>query len=375
MKKVLFVYHYIAHYREAVFLEIDSSKEVDITIFADDQDYTNQGIAQADTSKFENFYVAKCYKILGPLMWQEKIVSEALKGDKDYYVFLGNPYYLATWISALVLIVKRKPFAFWTIGWFRKSNFFVDFVKRFFFSLPEKVFVYNSFNKKKVQDGGWPSNKNVAVVYNSVSLSSCFDVSSRTNQDPRDNISGLNPGYLICVTRLLKKRGLDLLLKSIAEIKKSGNFDFEPEVLIVGEGEEKDRLVALAKELGVKAKFWGACYDSSVLESLYRFASSTAAPSMIGLTAIQSLGYGCPVITHGDMYFQAPEAEAIIDGCTGYLFERGSQKGLIEAINRSHKDYIEIARRLTVARMCAKEASENWSADGQAKVILREVLK
>ena len=43
-------------------------------------------------------------------------------------------------------------------------------------------------------------------------------------------------------------------------------------------------------------------------------------PGNVGLTAIHSLTYGTPVLTHDDFNFQMPEAEAIKENISGIFF-------------------------------------------------------
>jgi glycosyltransferase involved in cell wall biosynthesis len=61
-------------------------------------------------------------------------------------------------------------------------------------------------------------------------------------------------------------------------------------------------------------------------------ANATVVPGAVGLTAIQSLNYGTPVITHDDPNEQGPEWEAIRNGLNGRLFRKGDPVDLAEAI-------------------------------------------
>lgn len=61
-------------------------------------------------------------------------------------------------------------------------------------------------------------------------------------------------------------------------------------------------------------------------------SSVTVAPGKVGLTAMHSMVYGVPVVTHGDASDQMPEWEAIIPGKTGSLFQSGNVQSLSDAI-------------------------------------------
>ena len=57
-------------------------------------------------------------------------------------------------------------------------------------------------------------------------------------------------------------------------------------------------------------------------------------PGNIGLTAIHSLTYGTPAITHNNFSNQMPEFEAIQDGFTGSFFEENDINSLKLSIQK-----------------------------------------
>src|SRR5439155_1448825 len=103
-------------------------------------------------------------------------------------------------------------------------------------------------------------------------------------------------------------------------------------VLLVGDGPEKESLQSMAARLRIPVKFFGACYDEATLARLTMVAHVTVSPGKIGLTAMQSLAYGTPVITHDDHTAQGPEWEAILPGRTGALFHAGDVRHLASVI-------------------------------------------
>jgi hypothetical protein len=61
-------------------------------------------------------------------------------------------------------------------------------------------------------------------------------------------------------------------------------------------------------------------------------AHVTVSPGKVGLTALQSLAYGTPVITHDNFNAQGPEWEAIIPKQTGDFFRQGDVVDLARLI-------------------------------------------
>ena len=79
-------------------------------------------------------------------------------------------------------------------------------------------------------------------------------------------------------------------------------------------------------------RFVGAVYDEERLGRCYHAADLTVSPGKVGLTAIHSLTYGVPVITHGNLDEQMPEVEAITPGRTGDFFTQHDAEDLARVI-------------------------------------------
>ncbi len=77
-----------------------------------------------------------------------------------------------------------------------------------------------------------------------------------------------------------------------------------------------------------KGRIWlyGACYDEEIIGELIFNAQLCVSPGNVGLTAMHSLVYGTPVITHNNFSNQSPEFEAIIDGKTGSFSKKIQQR-------------------------------------------------
>jgi len=120
-----------------------------------------------------------------------------------------------------------------------------------------------------------------------------------------------------------------LLLQAQAMLRKDNKL---VNVVLVGDGPACARLAELARAESLPVVFIGECYDEATLAPLIRAASVTVSPGKVGLTAIHSLTYGTPVITHNDFSRQGPEVEAITPAGNGDLFERGNAADLAQVI-------------------------------------------
>ena len=123
---------------------------------------------------------------------------------------------------------------------------------------------------------------------------------------------------LIFVGRLTKVKKLNMLIK----VLKLNNYN----LVIVGNGEEKKKLTTLVHQEKLTSRVWfyGESYDEIELSNLIYNADVCVSPGNVGLTAIHSLSYGTPVITHNNFANQMPEFEAIVKDYTGDFFKEDS---------------------------------------------------
>ncbi len=85
---------------------------------------------------------------------------------------------------------------------------------------------------------------------------------------------------------------------------------------------EKKRLLKRVNyhSLQDRVNFFGASYDEELNYRLIACSDCCISPGEVGLTAIHSLMYGTPVITHNNFDQQMPEYEAIIPKYNGDYF-------------------------------------------------------
>jgi len=185
----------------------------------------------------------------------------------------------------------------------------------------------------------------------------------------KEHFGNDNPN-LFFVGRLTTIKKLDMVLKAIAQLKEK---DIPFNMTFIGGGDVQQELEKLAEELNIKENVWfyGSCYDEKVLGEMIYNADLCVSPGNIGLTAMHSLVFGTPTITHDDFPHQMPEFEAIREGETGTFFKNGSVASLAEGISRwfeRHKD-----DREQVRQACMKEIDDNWTPQFQLDVLKKHL--
>jgi len=286
-------------------------------------------------------------------------------------VFLGDVHYATTWISAILARLTGKRVLFWTIGWHRDEWGLKDFIRRTFYRLASGLLLYGHFARRLGIVRGFAPEK-LYVLFNSLDYSAQLRAKAAVSAAHLATTRGeqsVLPGrpLLICVTRLVAKRGLDLLLDAMVHLKHLG---LPMNLLLVGDGPERATLEDIAVRNRLAVRFHGPCYDETLLAAMVMAADATVAPGMVGLAAMQSLAYGTPVVTHGDWNKQAPEWEAIIPGVDGVFFRYGDSKDLARAV----RECVEQLGHGSIARSrCGETIARFYNPAAQREVIDRAV--
>lgn len=331
--KAAMVYHFFAHYRGPVMRELLERGAHDYVLVGARRDPGDTGIIPWEVSEPARFEEAPARFWPFGILWQKGLIRLALRRDLDAIVFLGDPHYASTWVAAAVARLAGKRVVFWTIGWIREEEGPKAWVRVVFLRIAHSLLLYGHFSKMIGLAKGFRPER-MHVVYNSLDYAEQKRQLARLPNGNRETVRRAlfqepERPLLICVTRLVKKRGLDLLLEAMVLLKAQGR---PMNLLLVGDGPEREALARFASEQGLTVMFYGPCYEEQRLCELVTAAEATVAPGMIGLAAMQSLAYGTPVVTHNDPNKQAPEWEAVVPGLGGVFFRFGDAADLARAI-------------------------------------------
>jgi len=325
LPRVAVVYTHFPHYRSPVFRSLAKSRDYDFEFF-----YDARGINETIVSGVkDDGHHSLAVRTWRGLIWQFGAIRLAFSDKFDGYIFLGNPFIISTWIAALMVRLRGKPVYFWTHGWLRREKGVAAFLRLLFYRLANHLLVYGERAIELGQAQGYPPAQ-IHTIYNSLDYEKQAKIRDRIlrQSGKLPNVSGANAKpYFLMVGRLVKPLNVELAFDAI-EIGK-----VDAELVIVGDGPEKSRLVRDARRRSLPVRFMGAIYDEEQLGRLFLGACAVISPGKVGLLAMHSLAYGASLITHGDFDNQMPEVEAIVPGVTGAFFERNDASALASRMN------------------------------------------
>lgn len=359
--KLCVIYNFAQLYREGIFRLIDKEYDCDWYFGVNTSD-----IKEMDLNLLK--HVQSLSVIRKPFYWQKGVISLLWRPEYEVYLMLGELSCISTWFFIILkaLFKRRKRIYFWSHGWYGRETWIKKILKKIYFSLADGTFLYGNYAKQIMLDNGF-KEKDVFVIHNSL----LYDVqlSLRNRQNKTDiflsHFKNANKNLLF-IGRLKQAKRLDILIEAL-EILKERKCLFN--LTLVGDGDDKGRLIELAREKGLIDNIWfyGACYDENANAELLYNADLCVSPGNVGLTAIHAMMFGLPVITHDCFKYQGPEFEAIHSGITGDFFERGNTESLVQTIIRwftSKED-----KREEVRKDCYAEIDAQWTPQFQIKVL------
>jgi glycosyltransferase involved in cell wall biosynthesis len=302
--------------------------------------------------------------------WQSGVIRQ-LFAPYRFYIMNGEPFCLSTWLFLLLSKLTNKKVIGWTHGWYGREGIIKGNIKRRFFKLFDKLLVYNDYSINLLKQQGIDKSR-LFCFANSLDSDRIKTIRKQISDTDiyRSHFGNDNPVLIYC-GRIQKRKRLDLLINCLERLNQEG---FPTNLMMVGADDEGTGIDRLVKEKGLTDKVWsyGPCFDERLLGEFFSNATVCISPGNVGLTAIHSLSYGCPVITHGDFPYQMPEFEAIRPNITGAFFKRDDINDVTETI----KKWIESYRhnRDQIRQQAYDEIDKKWNIHYQIEVLKRVLI-
>jgi glycosyltransferase involved in cell wall biosynthesis len=375
MKKVAYFTNIAPHYREKLWLNFTKKSDVEFHFFFGNK--LSQSIEPIDfnTKDWQPFqkqiHKLSNLKRKKRLVYQKGIISQIIFKDWDIIILLGDANIVSNWLAAIIAKMKGIPVIFWGHGLYDGDEIFIKKkIRTTFLALADINLVYGQWAKNIMVKENFKQER-IKVIYNSLD----YEASKALREEviiPDFYHNYFNNTYptLIFIGRLTKVKRLDILLEAVSRLtQKKVHFN----LMLIGDGEERQYLENLAKKLRINIHFYGACYNEKEIGQFIANAHLCVSPGNVGLTAIHALSYGTPVCTHNDFKNQMPEFEAIQEGKTGCFFDK-SEDNLAETILHW---FNKAPQRNIIRQNCYEVIDTKYNPYIQSKVLkesIKEVL-
>ena len=371
-RSVAVIYHFFPHYRKAVVEALARSELADFTFIGDDHEYLHS-IEPAKFSDRVRFQLAPTHRLFGPFMWQWGAITWAIKPEFDTIIMHSVPHWPCTWIGAILARILGKRVFFWGHGYLYEPSGLKGLIRRLFYAIPTAHMFYGERSQTIAMRHGW-TRSHLHVIYNSLDVEAQRRLRTEIGPDRalrvRKQLFGdTSVPVVICTTRLIRLRRIDMLISALGKLARIGH---RVNLILVGDGPEMRSLRELAEKESVTVHFEGASYDERRIAELVIASTVTVAPGKVGLTAMHSMAYGVPVISHSDADDQMPEWEAIKPGSTGGYFKSNEVDDLADSIRIwTMSPFPDPA----VKQACIDEIDANWTPSRQRQLIEAAVLE
>ncbi len=359
--KLCITYNFAQKYREGIFALIEKKYDCHWVFGSNKTD-----IKGLDLSKLSDVEQVKTITIHKSITYQPGTLKLIRK--YSYFLMLGELYSLSTWLTLFLcrFILRQKKVYLWSHGWYGKEGNVKRILKRIFFGMSDGVLLYGEYARQIAIQQGY-RKQNLYVIHNSLDYDTQLKL--RQSMQPSDIYSrrfGNNAPTLLFIGRLTKVKHLDMLIQAVSLLKQQGR---PYNIIFVGDGEEREHLESLVNDCGLKATTWfyGNSYDEQQNAPLIFNADLCVSPGNVGLTAMHSMVYGTPVLTHDNFAYQMPEFEAIKAGTTGSFFHHNDIGSLAESISRWFET--DGYDREKIRQACYDEIDNFWTPQFQINII------
>lgn len=346
--RVALIYHIFPHYRRPVLRELVKRHDHEYSFFSSLEGVHGIKAFQGD----DLIQISPIYfKLRGSTWVLRRYLPVVLSRKFDAVVVHGHPNMPASWIIGILGRLTGKKVLYWAHGWLRTEPKLRAAIRNLHYSLAHRVMTYGERAIEIAQASGFNREK-ISPIFNSLDWDLAKSKLSEFDAVGRDNIK-LDLGFskddyiISCVARLTTLCRFDILIEACNLLNRDG---IPTKVALIGDGPERESLETLAAATNVDVRFVGETYDEDLIGKYVYASDVTASPGKVGLSAMHSLMYGTPVISHDKMDDQMPEVEAIIPGVTGSLFAQNSAESLHEALSHWYRrrDYREATRAACV---------------------------
>lgn len=283
--------------------------------------------------------------------------------EYNVLVLMWHPGCIMNWLILLTKRLHRKKVIVWgqgiSIKRYLKEEKKLDRWLKLMFKLSDGAWIY--MEKELHLWKNVEPNKPIVALGNTISgISDIINHRPHLTKDElKRKYSIAEPVVLIYCSRFISNlRRTDLLEETIKRLS-SNNFGF----IIIGDGPNKPDFSPYEN-----VHYFGAVYENEVKRELFCIADAYYQPAYLGLSIVEAMAYGKPVLTfrRTDKTTQGVEYGYIKEGKTGLLFD--SVEDAVEKITQtSPNEYSRMG--MTAREMISRHATPEQMVNNALRLL------
>lgn len=358
--KLCCIFNYAPDYRTDIYKKIDQTFDTVFYFGREVEEGKISGIPKIDYKIFKNRPIEiknKTY-LKGYIWWRSGLFTLPFR-NFNFFLITGDIPYSYFPFLILCKLLRKKVYA-WGHG-FKQFKSGGGKLAYLFLKLLTGFFTYGDRGRQRLVELG-VNNKKLFTIYNS--LGGRESLKKLKNPIYKNKFRNSNP-TVIFIGRLTKVKRLDWILRASTEHKTEGlNYN----VIFIGDGPVKEELKELCNSLAIAEQVWffGECHDENIYSSLIYNSDLCVSPGNVGLTAINCMRFGTPVLSHDNFGSQGPEYETIVPGITGELYKEGDFDDFKDKIKKWLNSN---ADRELIRQKCVEMINGCWNSDFQIELL------
>jgi glycosyltransferase involved in cell wall biosynthesis len=345
----------IPAYRQAFVDAVTAALGDDVTFYAGDEHF-GRGVVTELRADDHVRRAGNVFLLGRRLLWQRGVLRGALSAK--ICVLEINPRVVSSWTILLLRALLRRPTLLWGHAWSRQGPASkTNRLRMLMCRAASGLIVYTRSEREAL--AARVGDRPVWVAPNAINTSAEMQCAAP---------SGGCSGFLFS-GRLVPEKKPMLALEAFAAACE--RLPADASLIFVGDGPEQAALRARSERLGVseRVEFAGALFAIDRLSALYARTLAALSPGYVGLSMIQSQGFGVPMIYARDEP-HAPEIEAAREGFNAFAVPSDDVGAFARAMISVEGERADlIARRAAISRSCR----EAYSAEAMAAGFLEAV--
>lgn len=362
------IFNLAPHYRAPIYTLMD--KELGCDFYFGDKVESLMKIMDVNALKGYKKTVENKRILFKRFWWQKGVLHLVFKKQYKHFILTGDTGILSSWLILMLCIILRKKTYIWMHGLQSEPSWKGKILTYPFYLMADKFLLYGENAKRKMVELGFQENK-MECIYNSLDYDQQLSIREKLQKTGvyADFFKNNKP-IVIYIGRIQKVKKIDMLFEAVKVLEERNVFC---NIMLVGENTDDINIQKLHSENNLQSKFWlyGACYDENKIAEFVYNADVCVSPGNIGLTAIHSMAYGVPVITHDNFVKHGPEFETIKTGKTGDFFKENDISDLSNKIEKWLS--LESVKREKIRNACYTIIDEKYNPHYQVN-LLRKLL-